>query len=109
MKLSYEEIKERVNLPDEDVIRILHSITCGKYRVLAKEPNNKTINKTDNFSFNAAFTDRMRRIKVGSSCFASLPLFSSKLCSFPDELLAHKQAWVWWVRFVVGTTLHRWW
>ncbi|CAL8463270.1 g2804 [Coccomyxa elongata] len=65
-KLSYEDIKERVNLPDEDVIRILHSITCGRYRVLAKEPNNKTINKTDNFSFNAAFTDRMRRIKLPS-------------------------------------------
>ncbi len=63
-KLSYEDIKERVNLPDEDIIRILHSISCGKYRMLAKEPNTKTISKADNFTFNAAFTDRMRRIKV---------------------------------------------
>lgn len=53
-----------MNLPDEDVVRILHSLSCGKYRLLAKEPNTKTINKTETFSFNASFNDRMRRIKV---------------------------------------------
>lgn len=66
-KLSLQEIKERVNLPDEDIVRILHSMSCAKYKLLAKQPNNKTINKNDTFTFNAAFTDRMRRIKVRAS------------------------------------------
>ena len=63
-QLSYGEIQARANLPDEDVIRILHSLACGKYRILAKEPPGKTINRADVFSINRAFTDRMRRIKV---------------------------------------------
>ena len=64
-KLSFADIQQRANLPDEDVIRILHSMACGKYKILAKEPVGKTINKADMFSMNHAFTDRMRRIKVG--------------------------------------------
>ena len=63
-KLSFADIQQRANLPDEDVIRILHSMACGKYKILAKEPVGKTINKADMFSMNHAFTDRMRRIKV---------------------------------------------
>jgi hypothetical protein len=63
-RLSYSEIQARANLPDEDVIRILHSLACGKYRILAKEPAGKTINRADTFSINSAFTDRMRRIKA---------------------------------------------
>jgi cullin 1 len=46
------------------MVRILHSLSCGKYKLLSKEPAGKTINKTETFSFNSAFTDRMRRIKV---------------------------------------------
>ncbi len=77
-----------MNLPDEDIIRILHSISCGKYRILAKEPNNKTINKADIFTFNAAFTDRMRRIKVRAvvsccSCFSPILVFYSRSLHHP--------------------------
>lgn len=84
-RLSLQEVKERVNLPDEDIIRILHSISCGKYRILSKEPNNKTINKADVFTFNAAFTDRMRRIKVRApSSPLSLPVLLS-CCFFESD------------------------
>ena len=31
--LSFSDIQTRANLPDEDVIRILHSLSCGKYKV----------------------------------------------------------------------------
>ena len=62
--LSYNEVRERVNLPDDDIMRLLHSLSCAKYRILNKMPVSKTISKTDTFSFNNRFTDKMRRIKV---------------------------------------------
>lgn len=63
-ELSYTEIQERLNLPDEDLSRMLHSLACAKYKILLKEPEGRTISKADKFKFNAAFTDRMARIKV---------------------------------------------
>ncbi|MCH85230.1 cullin-like protein, partial [Trifolium medium] len=62
-RLSYSEIMSQLNLLDEDVIRLLHSLSCAKYKILNKEPNTKTIAPTDYFEFNSKFTDKMRRIK----------------------------------------------
>ncbi|KAI3983720.1 hypothetical protein MKX01_001124 [Papaver californicum] len=63
-KLTYSEILSQLNLSDDDVVRLLHSLSCAKYKILAKEPNTKTISQKDSFMFNAEFTDKMRRIKV---------------------------------------------
>eukprot|EP00877_Chromochloris_zofingiensis_P005717 jgi/Chrzof1/15146/Cz09g29020.t1 len=63
-ELTYIEVQERLNLPDEDVSRLLHSLSCAKYKILSKEPASKNISKTDKFSFNNKFTDRLKRIKV---------------------------------------------
>lgn len=65
-KLSYSEIVTQLNLSDDDVIRLLHSLSCAKYKILIKEPNNKSISPNDAFEFNSKFTDKMRRIKVSS-------------------------------------------
>ena len=62
--LSYNDIVQRLNLPDEDVRRTLHSLACSKYKILKKSPEGRTIADTDSFSYNGAFTDRARRIKV---------------------------------------------
>ena len=62
--LKYTEIRERLGLPDEDMARNLHSLSCAKYKVLLKEPENKSINQDDVFTYNEKFTDRMRRIKI---------------------------------------------
>lgn len=64
-ELSYGDVQQRLNLPEEDVSRLLHSLSCAKYKLLNKEPANKVIGKADKFSFNEGFTDRMKRIKVG--------------------------------------------
>ncbi len=45
-------------------MRILHSLSCSKYKILAKDPPGKAPGKNDTFAINMAFTDRMRRIKV---------------------------------------------
>ena len=52
--------------------RVLHSLACAKYKILSKNPSAKTIQKTDSFSFNNGFTDRLRRIKI------SLPTIDEK-------------------------------
>lgn len=65
-RLSYSEIRTQLNSSDDEVVRLLHSLSCAKYKVLNKEPNTKTIGPNDYFEFNSKFTDRMRRIKV---CF----------------------------------------
>ncbi|XP_044498351.1 cullin-1 [Mangifera indica] len=63
-RLSYSEIMTQLNLTDDDVIRLLHSLSCAKYKILNKEPNTKSISPTDHFEFNSKFTDKMRRIKI---------------------------------------------
>ncbi|CAN6551396.1 unnamed protein product [Malus baccata var. baccata] len=63
-RLSYSEIMTQLNLTDDDVVRLLHSLSCAKYKILNKEPNTKTISPTDYFEFNDKFTDKMRRIKI---------------------------------------------
>ncbi|XP_042448528.1 cullin-1-like isoform X1 [Zingiber officinale] len=63
-RLSYSEIMTQLNLTDDDVIRLLHSLSCAKYKILNKEPSTKTISSIDVFEFNSKFTDKMRRIKI---------------------------------------------
>lgn len=72
--LSYADVKERLNLPDEDVVRLLHSLACAKYKILLKEPNTKTIGKADTFHMNVKFTDRLRRIKARAPHQQQFPL-----------------------------------
>ncbi|XP_047045631.1 cullin-1-like [Lolium rigidum] len=63
-RLSYSDIVTQLNLPDDDAVRLLHSLSCAKYKILDKEPSNRTISPSDMFQFNDKFTDKMRRIKV---------------------------------------------
>ncbi|XVF62608.1 hypothetical protein PTKIN_Ptkin09bG0022000 [Pterospermum kingtungense] len=63
-RLSYSEIMTQLNLTDDDVVRLLHSLSCANYKILNKEPSTKTISPTDHFEFNSNFTDKMRRIKI---------------------------------------------
>ncbi|KDP42559.1 hypothetical protein JCGZ_24333 [Jatropha curcas] len=63
-RLSYSEIMTQLNLTHDDLVRLLHSLSCAKYKILLKEPNTKTISQTDYFEVNHKFTDRMRRIKI---------------------------------------------
>uniref|UniRef100_A0A7N2R666 Cullin-1 n=1 Tax=Quercus lobata TaxID=97700 RepID=A0A7N2R666_QUELO len=63
-RLSYSDIMTELNLTDDYVVRILHSLSCAKYNILTKVPNTKTISPTDYFEFNSKFTDKMRRIKI---------------------------------------------
>ncbi|KAM6541004.1 hypothetical protein CsatB_005451 [Cannabis sativa] len=63
-RLSYSEIMTQLNVNNDDLVRLLHSLSCAKYKILNKEPNTKIISPNDIFEFNFKFTDRMRRIKI---------------------------------------------
>ncbi|KAI3883554.1 hypothetical protein MKW92_044361 [Papaver armeniacum] len=63
-KLIYSDIRAQLNLTDDDVVRLRHSLSCAKYEILTKEPNTKSISQKDSFSWNVEFTDKMRRIKI---------------------------------------------
>ncbi|KAJ8499127.1 hypothetical protein OPV22_009679 [Ensete ventricosum] len=63
-RLSYAEIKAQLNLTDDDMVRVLHSLSCARYKILKKTPTTDTVSPNDVFEFNSRFTDRMRRIKV---------------------------------------------
>ena len=65
-RLSYAEIRAGLNLTDEDVLRLLHSLTLARFKILGKEPAGKALSKNDTFYFNSKFTSAMRRIRV---CF----------------------------------------
>lgn len=80
-RLSYNDIKNQLNLTDEDIVRLLHSLSCAKYKILNKDPHTKTVGQTDTFEFNTKFTDKMRRIKV-----RAFDLFSTFICSSRNAL-----------------------
>lgn len=61
---SYSDIKTQLNLADDDLVRVLASVSCAKYKILNKEPSSKSVSSTDQFEFNSQFTDKMRRIRV---------------------------------------------
>ncbi|CAL4963660.1 unnamed protein product [Urochloa decumbens] len=63
-RLSFSEIVTQLNLSEDDTVRVLHSLSCAKYKILNKDPSGRTISPKDVFEFNHKFTDKMRRIKV---------------------------------------------
>jgi len=62
--LSYQEIQSLLNLEEEDVTTLLHSLACGKYNILLKNPVNKSISPGDHFEFNPNFTHKLTKIKI---------------------------------------------
>jgi cullin 1 len=62
--LGLEAVRERMGSELEVVKKTLHSLSCGKYKVLTKTPESSTIAPTDTFDFNAGFTSNLRRIRI---------------------------------------------
>ena len=63
--LAYAEIKAIVNLPDEALKRILHSLACGKYKVLKKSGTPGKVNvESDTFVGNEKFTNKSRKFRI---------------------------------------------
>eukprot|EP00592_Proboscia_alata_P006262 CAMPEP_0194357350 /NCGR_PEP_ID=MMETSP0174-20130528/4836_1 /TAXON_ID=216777 /ORGANISM="Proboscia alata, Strain PI-D3" /LENGTH=757 /DNA_ID=CAMNT_0039127329 /DNA_START=64 /DNA_END=2337 /DNA_ORIENTATION=- len=62
--LSFEELKQTLNL-EEDILKpLMHSLSCGKYKVINKLPANNKINPTDSFTANKDFSSKMKRVRI---------------------------------------------
>ncbi len=54
---TFEALLEEVKLPEEILKKVVHSLACGKLKVLKKSPaEGNSIRNTDSFSFNDQFT-----------------------------------------------------
>mmetsp|Transcript_8776 Transcript_8776/g.25246 ORF Transcript_8776/g.25246 Transcript_8776/m.25246 type:complete len:742 (+) Transcript_8776:140-2365(+) len=61
---TFTELAQKLNL-DEPILKpLMHSLSCGKYKVLAKTPASNKINTTDKFKANPKFTSNMRKIRI---------------------------------------------
>lgn len=61
---GFNELKESLNLDDITLKPILHSLSCGKHKILTKTPASNKINSTDSFCGNPKFTSNMRKIRI---------------------------------------------
>ena len=62
--LGLEDLKKTLNLDDQTLKPLMHSLSCGKHKVLLKSPASNKINSTDTFTSNAKFTCNMRKIRI---------------------------------------------
>ncbi|KAF1777552.1 Cullin protein, neddylation domain [Phytophthora cactorum] len=62
--LSFEAVRESLNLSVDVVKRIMHSLSCGKYKLLTKTPAGKTISTSDQFAVNKTFASPMRKLRI---------------------------------------------
>lgn len=62
--MTYEELKEVLNLEDNVLRPLMHSLSCGKYKVVSKTPSNKQIKPGDTFTANAKFSCQMRKVRI---------------------------------------------
>jgi cullin 3 len=64
--LTFEDIQARTNIPTNELIRNLTSLSLNpKTKVLIKEPNSKEISPTDKFFFNESFDSKFVKVKIG--------------------------------------------
>lgn len=62
--LSFGELAQRLNLEEALLKPLLHSLSCGKFKVINKTPAGNKINTTDKFTANAKFSSNMRKIRI---------------------------------------------
>ena len=64
----FEEVCDQICIDEATGKRVLHSLACGKYRMLKKTGHHKTINcKSDVFQSNALFYSKLKRFLIQMS------------------------------------------
>ena len=62
--LTFEELARTLSLEESILKPVMHSLSCGKYRVVTKSPAGNKINTTDSFTANSKFSSNMRKIRI---------------------------------------------
>eukprot|EP00522_Entomoneis_paludosa_P012166 CAMPEP_0172446934 /NCGR_PEP_ID=MMETSP1065-20121228/6368_1 /TAXON_ID=265537 /ORGANISM="Amphiprora paludosa, Strain CCMP125" /LENGTH=759 /DNA_ID=CAMNT_0013198123 /DNA_START=126 /DNA_END=2405 /DNA_ORIENTATION=- len=61
---TLEDLAQRLNLEDAILKPLMHSLSCGKYKVIQKSPANSKINPGDKFTANPKFSSNMRKLRI---------------------------------------------
>eukprot|EP00607_Mallomonas_marina_P010807 CAMPEP_0182421016 /NCGR_PEP_ID=MMETSP1167-20130531/6181_1 /TAXON_ID=2988 /ORGANISM="Mallomonas Sp, Strain CCMP3275" /LENGTH=798 /DNA_ID=CAMNT_0024597697 /DNA_START=51 /DNA_END=2447 /DNA_ORIENTATION=+ len=64
VKWSLSELAERLQLAEDPLKRALHSLACGKVKVLKKDGTTGHIKHSDTFIVNENFTSSLRKIRI---------------------------------------------
>ena len=63
--VNVEAITAKIGTANAEVTkRILHSLACGKYKILKKTPEGASIKDDHTFAYNPAFSNQMHKIRV---------------------------------------------
>eukprot|EP00567_Pseudictyota_dubia_P018843 CAMPEP_0197433824 /NCGR_PEP_ID=MMETSP1175-20131217/1629_1 /TAXON_ID=1003142 /ORGANISM="Triceratium dubium, Strain CCMP147" /LENGTH=743 /DNA_ID=CAMNT_0042962325 /DNA_START=96 /DNA_END=2327 /DNA_ORIENTATION=+ len=62
--MAFGELAEKLNLEEGILKPLMHSLSCGKYKVITKMPASNKINTSDKFVANSKFTCNMRKIRI---------------------------------------------
>lgn len=62
--MTFEELARTLNLEEGILKPLMHSLSCGKYKVITKSPGGNKINVTDKFTANVKFSCNMRKIRI---------------------------------------------
>mmetsp|Transcript_22305 Transcript_22305/g.48471 ORF Transcript_22305/g.48471 Transcript_22305/m.48471 type:complete len:696 (-) Transcript_22305:151-2238(-) len=90
--LNFDDLKQQLNLEDEQMLRgLLHSLCCGKHRVIAKRSadgkasSSKKISSNDLFMANRKFTSKLRKIRIAMPTLASMEATSAASMAKVEE------------------------
>ncbi|ETV85831.1 hypothetical protein H257_02392 [Aphanomyces astaci] len=64
--IGFKDILGQTGIEIGELRRTLQSLACGKVRVLTKQPKGRDVADTDEFVFNASFSNQLMRIKINS-------------------------------------------
>lgn len=62
--MTFEELSRMLNLREDILKPLMHSLSCGKYKVIRKNPASNKINATDSFTANRKFVANLRKIRI---------------------------------------------
>ena len=62
--MSYNELLTKLNIMPEILKPIMHSLCCGKHKILKKDPANNKIKEEDSFTPNAKFSSPNMKLKI---------------------------------------------
>jgi cullin 1 len=61
---NLDDVRVHIGMEVDVVKRVLHSLSCGKHKVLSKTGNPKSISTADRFSVNLDFKSKTRKIRI---------------------------------------------
>ena len=100
--VPFTDLRAAVNVDEDIMKRLLHSLSCGKYHVLKKTPSGRTISTSDTFRFNDAFVCPL--VKVGW-CLGCVP---PPCCWHSRPVRVHRRFASPWRRWTTPTTRSGW-